>query len=114
MKRLFFIFLLFFSSSLSLLGINIRIINDSIYTLDAYIYAADNTEVGSATILGNGHSYTWQDGLLGISDWTPGPFTVHFYCKNGTEYGKITFVASKITIYATAASGPKKCPSPAP
>ncbi len=112
MKWFFFIPLLFVFSSL--LAASLKIVNDSAYTLDAYIYAADTTEVGSATILGNGHSYTWQDGLLGISDWTQGPFTVRFYCKNGTEYGKITFVASKVTLYATAARGPKKCSSSNP
>ena len=91
-----------------LFGVKINVVNNSTYTLHAKIYDRDQNELASFE-LSPDHTNTWFDSLYNAKDYSKGPFSVHFTCPMGDNYGTVYRIMDGGTARAKAARGPKKC-----
>lgn len=108
------LFLLAFAPCLLFAG-SIRFYNDSPYKLRAVVRANDGSYLGEQIVLPH-TSNIWTDQYSQYGpanpDHTKTPYTVHWYCLNGTEYGIHTNVATGMAVTANAAQGARMCAPP--
>jgi len=116
MKRLLFVVLC--SLSVQLVAGSIRLYNDSPYKLRTVIRGADGTYLGEMVILPE-HFSTWSDfypsfgpggrNSLQNPNRTMTPYTVHWFCLDGGEFGLTTNVATGSAVIAESSVGRRIC-----
>lgn len=108
---------LFLCFSLSAFASSVRIYNDSNYPLRGVIHAADGSKLGEV-LVNPSQLMIWSDdnGLLGYHE--PGkaetPFTVMWYCIDGTPYSVSPQVANAGMVTAQTSQGNRQCKTPPP
>ena len=90
---------------------SVNIFNDSPYTLNAQVIAADGSTLGRL-IIAAGHMQTWQDYSGGTYAWSQTPYTVIFSCPTGKQYGVFPNVQQGATITALTSVGDRYCEPP--
>jgi hypothetical protein len=109
MKKCVFLALLL--ASTALFAGSVRLYNDSPYKLRAVVRAADGSYVGEMILLPQTFN-TWTDSY---NEWSPGParsqtpYTIHWYCIEGGEYGICTNVSTGATVVASGCDGTRMC-----
>ena len=102
----------------------VRIFNDSPYKLRAVVRGADGTYMGELVMLSQ-HYSSWTDNPSQFGVFGPGnqysqgppmpqsPYTVMFYCMDGSDFSVCTNINSGATITALTCDGARIC-KPAP
>jgi hypothetical protein len=116
-----FFFILFLCSFVCILEAgSIRLTNDSPYKLRVVIRGADGTQL-SEMVINPAHSAAWNDaynhyGHLGKGDLyqerasqSQTPYTVLWYCMEGSDYSFSRNVATGATVTAQGGEGARIC-----
>lgn len=106
MRKLFFLVL----SWIVLEGGTVRLVNDSVFKLDAEIKGADGTSLSKVT-LNSQQVMTWDDyaGGRGGYNQSRTPYTVLWYCPSGETFGVSSNIATGSVTSALASSGSRAC-----
>ena len=103
--------LLFFIYAISTGWANsVSLVNNSIYTLKATIYDANETFLGQFVINpgeATQWSYNYQNLNFGSANnyESMAPYTVNWFCMNGSPYGTCTYVAAGAVVTAQSCGG---------
>jgi len=104
----------------SVYGGSIRLHNDSPYKLRVIIRGADGTYLGEM-ILNPSHGTTWADSYGQVGQFGKGtlyqegttrsqtPYSVHWYCLEGSPYSYSDIVATGSTVTARGGDGARIC-----
>lgn len=96
---------------------SISLYNDSIYPLRAVVHAADGGKLGEV-LVEPGQLMVWNDDSLLYGYHPPGksltPFTIMWYCTEGTPYSVSPQVANAGMVTAQTSQGTRQCKTPPP
>jgi len=89
-------------------GASVAVNNDSPFPLHAQIISADGRFMGAITVNPQ-QQMTWHSPNLVVDNTALTPFTLVFYCLEGTEYGIVSNVGNGSTILASSSEGRRVC-----
>lgn len=99
----------------SLVAGTVQLVNDSPYKLRSVIRAVDGSYLGEV-VVNPTSTNTWTDGFQGLpgsldSVRSQTPYTVEWYCLDGSSYSTCTFVTTGGTVTARNCQGARQCRS---
>ena len=114
-------FLVYLLATSQLFSGSLRLYNNSPFKLRAVIRGADGSYLGEMIVLPE-HFNTWSSQYPsfgpGGQQYQPSPnrtltpYTVHWFCPDGDEFGLSSNAASGAAVLAEQASGPRFCKPP--
>lgn len=115
-KSINLIFILFLSFSILAEAGSVHLINDSPFTLRAVIRGNDGSYLGEV-VLNAQHTSTWLDsygqaghfGYKEAPNYSIVPYTVLWYCLDGSAFSVCTYVSPGGTVSAQSCPGNRMC-----
>lgn len=86
----------------------VRLLNDSPFPLSATILSATGDILGRQAVKQQ-EQIRWQNDNIDVNKNSQSPFTVIFYCPDGTTYGTVTNVSTGGMVQASTAHGNRMC-----
>lgn len=88
----------------------VRLINDSVFQLQAEIRGADGSSLATVS-LNSQQAMTWDDyaGGRGTYSQSRTPYTVIWYCPSGNVFGVASQISSGAATSALSSSGDRAC-----
>ena len=108
LKKTPLLFFLIASFFFSLHAATVRVINDSPFPLGATVLSATGQVMGRETLKPQGQ-WGWENQSVNTSKNSQSPFTVVFYCQNGSVYGTVANVTTGSMVQATTSTGARYC-----
>lgn len=112
MKEILRIILFLLVASVAWAG-TVRLVNDAAYPLSAVIRAADGTKLGELVVPAqqtmSWNSYWGGVGNIQYNDVSQTPYTVLWYCSDGTPFSVCQGVSTGSTVTALSCDGTKAC-----
>lgn len=110
-------FAIFICLTISSFAASVRLYNDSNYPLRAVVHAADGGKLGEV-LVEPGQLMVWYDSSDLLTYHVPGksstPFTILWYCTEGTPYSVSPQVANAGMVTAQTSQGNRQCKTPPP
>lgn len=108
LKKSTIFFFIIASFCLSIHAATVRVINDSPFPLGVTILSATGVVMGRETLAPT-QQWGWQNESVNVDKNSQTPFTVVFYCQNGSVYGTVMGVEAGGMVQATTANGSRYC-----